>query len=46
MKTLKNLIAVAFVFAALFAVTGNSFAGHVGGSGHGGYDCETDTFRK
>ncbi len=45
MKTLKSLIAVAFVFASLVTVT-NSFAGHGGTGNHGGYDCETDTFRK
>lgn len=45
MKTLKNLVAVFVIVAALFSVT-TSFAGHVVRGGHGGYDCETDTFRK
>lgn len=45
MKNLKSIVAIAIVFTALFTVS-TSFAGHVGGSGHGTYDCETDTFSK
>ncbi len=45
MKNIKSLLAIALVAASLIAVS-TSYAGHVGGSGHGTYDCETDTFKK
>ena len=46
MKTLKGLVAILFVVAALFVgTTSSSLAGPVAGGG-GYWDCETDTFKR